>query len=64
MAYLRRFGAWWIDRLSEKSTYAGFTLLAVSMGHEIPPPVLDALSWWGPFIATGLITASTKKGPQ
>jgi hypothetical protein len=59
-SYLARLGAWWLARLEEKSTYAGFAILAVSIGHDIPPAVLDAISWWGPLLATGFIAASTK----
>ena len=55
-----RFGSWFIARLSETSTYAGFGLMAVVHGNAIPQPVLDALNFWGPFIAAGLIAATTK----
>ena len=57
-AFFRRLGAWVMNRLAERSTFAGLALIATAAGRNIPPEVLDALAWWVPFIAGGLIAAS------
>lgn len=59
-AFAERFGAWLLARLEEKSTYTGLTILFAIWGRHIPQPVMDAIQWFGPFLATGLMVASTK----
>lgn len=59
--FLRRLGKWFSARLEEKSTYTGFAIAGIAIGHHIPQEIYDAIAWWGPFVATGLVTASTKE---
>lgn len=54
-----RLGQWGLARAGEKSTYVGVALLAIALGREVPPAILAAVEWWAPFLATGLIAAST-----
>ncbi len=55
----RRLGRWAVYRFSEKSTWAGIGLLTAAHGHDMPQAVMDALSFWGPFLGTALITMTT-----
>jgi len=54
-----RLGRWITERASEKSTWAGVGLLTAAHGHDMPQAVMDALTFWGPFLGTALITMTT-----
>ena len=57
--FSKRLGEWLLERLSERSTYAGLSLMVACTSHHLPDSVLNVIEWWGPFIASGLIAAST-----
>ena len=59
-SFLSRLGMWLLERLEEKSTYTGFVLLAVALGRHIPQEIYEVVTWWVPFVATGLMAATTK----
>ena len=63
-AWCRRFGSYWIERFSEKSTYAGVALWGVCLGPMNPPHVMEAIAWWGPMVASALIAANTTPPPE
>jgi hypothetical protein len=57
--HLKAFGAWVLARMQEKSTYAGFAMVATAIvGHHIPDQYVDAASWAGQFIGAGLVAAT------
>ena len=62
--FLQRFGEWLLGRLAERSTYIGFSLLVACTSRHLPDSILNVIEWWGPFIASGLIAASTTPRPQ
>ena len=62
-AFFKRLGEWLMERLEEKSTYCGLAVMMGIWGRHIPTEVMEAIQWWGPFIAAGLIAASTKSQP-
>jgi hypothetical protein len=65
-AALTRLGGWFVDRLNEKSTWAGIAVTMGINGHKLPPGVLEALNFWGMLLASGLMamTDPKKQPPQ
>jgi hypothetical protein len=63
-ASLARLGGWCVDRLNEKTTWAGIALTLGVNGSHIPQAVLDAMNFWGMLLGSALMAMSDpKKGP-
>jgi hypothetical protein len=62
--FFRRLGRWTAARLSEPSTFAGFSLLAAAGGRHIPQEIMDAVTWWVPFLSGALIALKEDDTPR
>lgn len=60
-AFFARLGDYFLTRLTEKSTYAGLSVMAIAMHRQIPADWLTVIEWYGPFLAGGLMAASEGK---